>query len=663
MTTYNTGNPVPSTDVRDLYDNAENLDNLVNGPAVEYNDRLGVPRKSWAGMEQDFQDFLVSSGWEFLGDYDVDGPFTITARNQVFQRGLYLYRISGAVAIPYTTTIWAVDEPNFTPLDDFNFRQKLAEESDPAEGAALVGYRERTVHDRLDDFRTIKSFRQPGFGVPGLGVEADDEAAWDAAVAAMNAGTISGIWATGGTYLLNKTYTITRNGSAIIGDGVDNTIIKRTDGTFGDSFVFARGTPSTQQLAGVSIRDLTFYCEADMDSGGVLRFRNATRVFMSNVFVRNCFKGIWLEGIRDSRFNNIEIIQGEHYTVDRVGAYHIYVGMPTNPALKSTETSFSNLNMTTAGNIGDVNACIRIEGDVDGLWFVNSHWFGGKTGGVILSGDGVGDISNLMFTGCFFDQFTARNLIIQGTTTDANKFRLIRFVGCKFYGGTTGNVAIDSASGVKSVDFESCEFGITPAEGCQIGAGVVAFTACSFSGINQLASANGYAIQVPGSPAAGLVLTVNSCEFECSNLTYPIWLLSSTSEYHLNSCIFRNQGVGIISAEIYYAEETLIGTCGGHKVGRVAASEVATGTTLLHPNIAVDSWDITGAAGAINLIRPYWHGRRVSFKADTAIQTMTKTTGAGSIRNRADAATLAIAVSDVYLYEYRGDSFRWHQVS
>lgn len=664
MTTYNTNNPVPSVDVRDLYDNAQNLDSLVNGPLPAYADRLGVSRKSYKGMELDFSAFLAASGFELPALEYIDGsPLVVARPTQLIERDGFIYSVKPSESFPATLTgTWATDQLRLVLRVDSDLRQELANSSDLGKGGGLVGYRGRTVSAGLDDFRTIKSFRQSGFGVPGFGVQADDEAAWDAAVAAMNTGTISGIWVTGGTYLLNKTYTITRNGCSIIGEGVDNTIIRRTDGEFGDSFVFARANPSTQQIAGVTIQDLTFFCAADMDSGGVLRFRNATRVFMNNVFVRNCFKGIWLEGIRDSRFNNIEIIQGEYYTVDRTGAYHIYVGMPANPALKSTETSFSNLNMTTAGNIGDVNGCIRIEGDVDGLWFANSHWFGGKSAGVILSGDGVGDISNLMFTGCFFDQFTARNLIIQGTTTDAAKFRLIRFVGCKFYGGTNGNVGIDSSSGVKSVDFDSCEFGITPGQGCQIGAGIVAFNSCSFSAINQSASANGYAIQVPASPAAGLVLTVNSCEFECSNLTYPIWLLSSASEYHLNSCIFRNQG-GAISAEIYYAGNALIGTCGGHMVGRVAASEVAAGGTLLHPNIAVDTWDITGAAGAVNLIRPHWHGRRISLKADTGIQTMTKTTGTGSIRNRADAATVAIAISDVYLYEYRGDTNRWTQLS
>lgn len=56
MTTYNTGNPIGSTSVKDLYDNAENLDHLVNDPIAEsWPDRLGVPRKTWHGIESQAQ--------------------------------------------------------------------------------------------------------------------------------------------------------------------------------------------------------------------------------------------------------------------------------------------------------------------------------------------------------------------------------------------------------------------------------------------------------------------------------------------------------------------------------------------------------------------------------------------------------------------------------
>ncbi|HEL4264822.1 TPA: hypothetical protein UM515_004571, partial [Stenotrophomonas maltophilia] len=59
MTTFNTGNPLGSNSPKDLYDNAENLDNGINGTALTWQDRRGVTRKSWNGIETDFQQFLA----------------------------------------------------------------------------------------------------------------------------------------------------------------------------------------------------------------------------------------------------------------------------------------------------------------------------------------------------------------------------------------------------------------------------------------------------------------------------------------------------------------------------------------------------------------------------------------------------------------------------
>ena len=45
-----TTNPVPSSDPTDLLFNAQKLDEVVNGPALSYVDRLGNVRLTWAGI-------------------------------------------------------------------------------------------------------------------------------------------------------------------------------------------------------------------------------------------------------------------------------------------------------------------------------------------------------------------------------------------------------------------------------------------------------------------------------------------------------------------------------------------------------------------------------------------------------------------------------------
>lgn len=59
MTTFKTGNPLGSNSPKDLYDNAENLDVGINGTGKTWIDRRGTVRKSWSGLESDFQQFLV----------------------------------------------------------------------------------------------------------------------------------------------------------------------------------------------------------------------------------------------------------------------------------------------------------------------------------------------------------------------------------------------------------------------------------------------------------------------------------------------------------------------------------------------------------------------------------------------------------------------------
>lgn len=52
MTTYNTGNPIGSTSPKDLYDNAENFDDAVNGTNPTWVDRFGNTRVTMFGAEE-----------------------------------------------------------------------------------------------------------------------------------------------------------------------------------------------------------------------------------------------------------------------------------------------------------------------------------------------------------------------------------------------------------------------------------------------------------------------------------------------------------------------------------------------------------------------------------------------------------------------------------
>jgi hypothetical protein len=169
--TFNTGNPVGSTDARDLYDNAQNFDKLSVGTEHSYPDRLGVSRKSWAGMEADFTDFLAASGFEPEVLEYVDGaPLTVDRPTQLIERAAtpgILYAIKLPSTFPASLSgTWSTDEAKLVIRVDDSLRGQLASTG----GAALIGTADgSTVQSVLDSVRTTDVANAKTFGAIGDG--------------------------------------------------------------------------------------------------------------------------------------------------------------------------------------------------------------------------------------------------------------------------------------------------------------------------------------------------------------------------------------------------------------------------------------------------------------------------------------------------------------
>ncbi|MGK3485567.1 hypothetical protein [Klebsiella michiganensis] len=143
MSTYKTGNPLGSAAVKDLFDNAENLDFALNSlTALIWTDRLGKTRRSFFGMESAFvtqltsqesrfNTFIQSSGYQIIGDYTA-GPLTLTEYNQLIRYNNELYKLTAAADIPFTTagntdeTWTGSDAAHFASVGDAALRQSLA---------------------------------------------------------------------------------------------------------------------------------------------------------------------------------------------------------------------------------------------------------------------------------------------------------------------------------------------------------------------------------------------------------------------------------------------------------------------------------------------------------------------------------------------------------
>lgn len=151
MTTYNTGNPVPSADARDRYDNSQTLDEVVNGDSASYTTRTGKQVISLGGMnsrfnnaqderesafnlsqeekQEAFQSFLDGAGWSSLGAYAagisiVSHTQTVDYLGQPYQ---LKPSIPASLDAPYITTgDWATEGVNFKLVGDNSLRQDLA---------------------------------------------------------------------------------------------------------------------------------------------------------------------------------------------------------------------------------------------------------------------------------------------------------------------------------------------------------------------------------------------------------------------------------------------------------------------------------------------------------------------------------------------------------
>ncbi|HIE9565928.1 TPA: hypothetical protein ACXRYT_005097 [Klebsiella pneumoniae] len=216
MTQYNTGYPVPSPAMPDVWDNNETIDSFVNSPEISVTTRTGIVRDTMFGMqkkadeqriaasvalaeqmdsqesafnaaqtdkEDRFQGFLNSSGYVFLGNYE-NGPFQFSARNQYIRYNNQYYRLNAATDVGFTTTgtdatSFVNDVTHFVLMDGDTLRQNLGS-SEEGMGADLVaGNQYHTVGEILD---RLLSYQDYGLALPpALGRDQTlNQSIWDA---------------------------------------------------------------------------------------------------------------------------------------------------------------------------------------------------------------------------------------------------------------------------------------------------------------------------------------------------------------------------------------------------------------------------------------------------------------------------------------------------
>ena len=130
---YNTGNPIGSTDARDLSDNAQDFDEAINGTGDTWTDRLGISRRTLRGGIG-----YTGTGTDGAIESYASG-LVLPGYNTIILYSGEFYRPSASAALPYTTTTTLPDvDSNLVSIGDANLRQDLAGNPADGLGAALV---------------------------------------------------------------------------------------------------------------------------------------------------------------------------------------------------------------------------------------------------------------------------------------------------------------------------------------------------------------------------------------------------------------------------------------------------------------------------------------------------------------------------------------------
>lgn len=251
MTTFNTGNPIGSTDARDLSDNAENFDTALGTIAPTWIDRLGVTRDSFEGR-------LAKGSFYQVGTFAAG--YTITNMRQTLEYSGHEYSWAGtfpkvvaAGATPATSG--GIGAGAWVDRTDVALRSDLISQY----GSSKVGFKQdgagavpTNVQSKLREFVSVKDFGAVGDGVT------DDTAAIGYAIAYM-ASTGNNVLVNPGVYLCDSfsiNSQVYAGQASFIGTDRERCIVRRRTAGVG-AFVTYGASAGTVFQSGIGFERMT----------------------------------------------------------------------------------------------------------------------------------------------------------------------------------------------------------------------------------------------------------------------------------------------------------------------------------------------------------------------------------------------------------------------
>ncbi|MCE9859936.1 hypothetical protein [Raoultella planticola] len=483
MSTYKTKNPLGSPAAKDLFDNAENLDVFANDRTKEVSDdRLGVLRKTWYGMEMIFDRFISyitgrgeqavgAIGWQELGNWATD--LTVDNRQQIVYYNGSWYKYLGELEHVISGDspendggVWSAENPTgkWSNIGDAALRSNLGS-SEEGFGADLV---QTTVGITVGEIARAPAAITGRVNIVNARWNAPSLYAEEPEAAAANAAAINMMFSAGGRHVELDTKARCVNSPLIFQSSLG---------------IYGAGRETTSLIwTGGDLPALARPNYTDKDAKGFSNVRVHNLKIVDQALERNSYYTIDLFNGNSSGLDDCWIDCPGRYdangnqiiTSDRYG---VALGIARNSTLKGDNgfvfhmrnSRIAKGTLMANGTDGYISGCelwgnfrnraVEISGGctVDG----GTQIVPGHESGIFLFNDKGYNIDTLKILGVYFDGSTDMDLFTGWGILSAAGIGLVnaKIIGCDFWNMNKGGIYAAKlySTTIESNNFTDCD--------------------------------------------------------------------------------------------------------------------------------------------------------------------------------------------------------------